>query len=184
MKILKRLGSILFYAVVIFLILFIVFEVFMPNKTIDYLGVKTYVVLTPSMEPDINVDDMIVVRKVNEEDIEVGDAISFRVFIRDLGREAVVTHYVGDIIDDGDELIYETRGATADDNVYDQWLDEQNEEKNIAYDDIVGTVMFRLPYVGHVVKILQSPAMLGLLGLNVVIIYALVKVIKYKPKKE
>jgi signal peptidase len=184
MKILKRLGSILFYATAIFLILFIVFEVFMPNKTIDYLGVKTYVILTPSMEPDINVNDMIVVRKIKEEEIEVGDAISFQVYIRDLGRDAVVTHYVGDIIDEQGDLIYKTRGATAEEDVFDVWLNEQNEEIDITYDDIVGVVLFRVPYAGYIVKITQNPVMLGLIGLNIVIIYALVKVIKYKPKKD
>ncbi|MGS0971625.1 MAG: signal peptidase I [Candidatus Izemoplasmataceae bacterium] len=180
----KKLMNILFYAVSIFLILFIFFEVFMPNKTIDYLGIKTYIVLTPSMEPDINVDDMIIVRKIDEEDIEVGDAISFEVYIRDLGREAVVTHYVGDIIEIDGELIYETRGAQAEDGVYDQWMDEENQEIDITYDDIIGKLLFRLPYLGHAVKIVRSPVMLGLLGLNVIILYALVRVIKHKPKNQ
>lgn len=180
----KKLMNIVFYAVSIFLILFIFFEVFMPSKTIDYLGVKTYVVLTPSMEPDINVDDMIVVRGIKEEDIEVGDAISFEVYIRDLGREAIVTHYVGDIVEVDGEFVYKTRGAQAEEDVYDQWMDEQNQEIDITYDDIVGKLLFRLPYFGHLVKIVRSPVMLGLLGLNVIIIYVLVKVIKHKPSKD
>lgn len=180
----KKLVNILFYAISIFLILFIFFEVFMPNKTIDYLGIKTYIVLTPSMEPDINVDDMIVVRKVKEEDIKEGDAISFEVYIRDLGREAIVTHYVGDIVEVDGELVFKTRGAQAEDGVFDQWMDENNQEVDITYDEIVGTVFFRLPYLGHAVKIVRSPVMLGLLGLNIIIVYALVRVIKHKPKNQ
>jgi len=181
---LKRVRNVVFYAVSIFLLLFIVLELVMPEKTIDYLGVKTFVVLTPSMEPKINVNDMIVVRKTKKEDIEVGDIISFEVYIRDLGEKAVVTHYVGDILEESGTTIYKTMGEIAEEGQYDQWLDQNNEEIDVEYEDIVGEVLVRLPYLGHVVNIVKSPIMLGLLGLNILIIYALIKVIRYKPKEE
>lgn len=184
MKVIKRLRNVLFYAVSIFLMLFIVLELLMPSKTIDYLGVKTYVVLTPSMEPEIMVDDMIVVRRVDAEELEVGDVISFQVYIRDLGEEAVVTHYIGDILEEDGKTIYKTIGANAEEGDYDLWLDRNNEEIQITDEDIVGKLLVRLPYLGHGVKIVRSPVMLGLIGLNILIIYLLVRVIRYKPKNE
>jgi signal peptidase I len=136
------------------------------------------------MEPKINVDDMIVVRKTAKEDIEVGDIITFKVYIRDLGEEAIVTHYVGDIVEEDGLVVYKTMGAQAEEGQYDDWLDENNKEIQIVYEDIVGEVLVRLPYLGHVVKIVRSPIMLVLISINVLIIYALIKVIKYKPKEE
>lgn len=180
----KRIKNVLFYAVAIFLILFIFFEAFMPSKTIDYLGVKTYVVLTPSMEPEIMVDDVIVVRKTDLEELEVGDIISFKVYIRDLNREAIVTHYIGDILVEDGKRIYKTIGEQAEEGNYDVWLDYNNEEIDIRDEDIVGKLLVRLPYLGHGAKIVKSPVMLGLIGLNILIIYLLIRVIKHKPNKD
>ena len=75
--IIKQVFNGLFLLFAFVMLLYIVLELFIPAKTIDVLGVKSYVVVSSSMEPDIMVNDMIVIRSIKEEDLEVRDAISF-----------------------------------------------------------------------------------------------------------
>ncbi|QWC00172.1 signal peptidase I [Mycoplasmatota bacterium] len=180
MKIFKKTLHILFYGLILMIVYYLALQFLMPDKTIDYIGFKTFVVLTPSMEPKINVNDMIVVKKAKQEDIEVGDIITFEVYIQNLGQEAYVTHYVGDIDDTGDDAIYYTHGENAPEGVYDKWVDQDNQDINITYDDIAGEYLFKIPNLGFVSRLLQDPYMLAFIVFDVVIIYALVKVIRKK----
>ena len=182
MKIVKRIANIFFYIFVIFLCLYLFLEIFMPRKTIDVIGFKTFVVLTPSMEPVINVNDIILVKKTKQENIEVGDKITFEVYIKDLGSEAYVTHYVADIDRSEDIVIYYTQGANAEEGEYDNWLDEDNQEINITYDDIAGEYVFKIPGLGLLTRMFQDPYMLGFIVLDVLIIYFLIKTLS-KSKK-
>ncbi|MFO7968767.1 MAG: signal peptidase I [Candidatus Izemoplasmatales bacterium] len=187
MKIVKKIANVFFYALVILLVYYLFLEIVMPRKTIDYIGFKTFVVLTPSMEPEINVNDMIIVKKTKQENIEVGDTITFEVYIQDLGKEVFVTHYVADIDQSGDEVIYYTQGANAEDGEYDDWVDEDNQEINITYDDIAGEYVFKVPNLGLLSRMFQDPYMLGFIVLDVIIIYFLIKVIikkKDDPKEK
>ena len=59
--------NIIFYVAVFFITSYIILEVFIPTKTVDILGFKSYVIVSPSMEPDIMVNDLIVIRKTKEE---------------------------------------------------------------------------------------------------------------------
>lgn len=166
------------------IITYIFLEVFMPEKTTDVLGFKSYIIVTSSMEPDIMVNDVIIIHKVKEENLSVGDAITFNVYIPELGAKSEVTHYIGEIIrSDTEVAIYKTQGATKPVGDYDNWKDEHNEVVDITYEDIEGEVILVVPYLGHVVNILRDPISLVLLVTNVVIIYLLVRVIK-KPKEE
>ncbi len=181
----KKIKNILFAALVIFLGSYILTKIFIPEKTIDIIGFNSYVIISSSMEPDIMVNDMIIIRKVKEEDLAVRDAITFNVYLPELGEVAKVTHYIGDIEDDGTTLVYKTQGAAKAIGDYDEWEDEFNNPKEITYSDIEGRVVFVIPYAGYVVNILTDPLGLLLIGLNITIIYLLVKTIK-KPieKKE
>ena len=173
----------LFFLLAIVLTTYILLEVFAPDKTIDVLRYKSYVVVTTSMEPDIMVNDMIIVHKVKEEDLRVRDAITFDVYIPELGYNSKVTHYIGDIEEiDGETIIYKTQGATKDPGDYDVWKNADNEVVEISYDDIDGRVVLVIPYLGYAVSILRNPIGLLLLIANIGIVYLLVKVIK-SPKQ-
>ncbi|MCF7924306.1 MAG: signal peptidase I, partial [Candidatus Izimaplasma sp.] len=175
-------ANVFFYGFIIFFVFYLVLEIFMPTKTIDYVGFKTFVVLTPSMEPDINVNDMIVIKKTSQENIDEGDAVTFKVYLDELDREVYITHYVAEIDDSGEETIYYTQGANAEEGVYDDWVDENNQDIDITYDDIVGKYLFRIPYLGLVTRMFNDPVMVGFIAFDILIIYYLYKLIR-KPKK-
>ncbi|MFP4478347.1 MAG: signal peptidase I [Candidatus Izemoplasmatales bacterium] len=180
MKIIKRILNVFFYLFILVFVYYLALQIFVPEKTIDYIGFKTFVVLTPSMEPKINVNDMIVVKKTNQENIEVGDIITFEVYISSLGEEAYVTHYVGDIERSGEEVIYYTQGINADQGDYDDWKNEDNEDIDITYDDIAGKYLFKIPNLGFLTRILQDPYMVAFIAFDIAIIYFLIKVIRKK----
>ena len=175
--------NIIFYVAVFFITSYIVLEVFMPSKTVDILGFKTYVIVSPSMEPDIMVNDLIVIRKTKEENLAIRDTITFFVYIPELGRENAVTHYIGDIIELNGETIYKTQGAYKELNDFDEWKNEDNVPIDITFDDIEGEVALVIPKFGHIVNLIKDPISLGLFLINGFIIYLLIKVFRTKEKE-
>ncbi len=179
----KTFKNIIFAALVIFLSSYILTKIFIPDKTIDILGFNSYLVVSSSMEPDIMVNDLVIIRKVKEEDLKVRDAITFSVYLPELGAKSKVTHYIGDIQNNGGTIIYKTQGATKAVGDYDNWKDANNQNVEITYSDIEGKVVLVVPYVGYVINILNNPVGLLLIALNIGIIYLLIKTIK-KPQSE
>jgi signal peptidase len=176
--------NIIFYISIFFITTYIILEVFAPTKTVDILGFKSYVIVSPSMEPEIMVNDLIIIRKVREENLVVSDKIAFFVYIPELGKESTVTHYIADIVEIDGEIVYKTQGANKDPEDYDVWKDENNNIIDITYDDIDGRVALVIPNLGHAVNILKDPISIGLIFINGFIIYLLIKVFKTKEVKD
>ncbi len=179
--------NIAFYFIVFIMLFYIIINSFFPDQSINYLGFKSYVVISNSMEPDININDLVVVVKVKEENLEVGDIISFYTYlptyqVDNLGNtvylKSVVTHYLADIVIDGDDITYKTHRAGVPDNSYDDWNDINGDPTDIQFDDIIGRVSFTVPSIGVVLKIFSNPIMVVLIVVNISIIVAVVKVTK------
>lgn len=189
----KKIGSIIFYIVATFLTMFIMLELFLPSKTIDILGFKGYVVVSPSMEPYINVNDIVIVTKVDEEDLEIGQVITFYTYLPtnqqdSLGQtiyaKSTVTHYLADIVQDGNQTILKTKDYNKfhNDGSFDTWNDASGNPTDITPSDLIGKVSFKIPFVGIVITfsmvLVRNPIFLGLIILNVGIVIFLIKYIK------
>lgn len=79
---------ILLFPLIIYNISLIIQSVVKPDETPSFLGIKTYVIVSGSMEPEYNIGDIVIVKKAKEEDINKGDIISYR------DGQSVVTHRV------------------------------------------------------------------------------------------
>lgn len=174
------LKSFLYYVVIFLIGLYILLVAFSPEKMMDVVGFRTFIVLSNSMEPKLNVNDMIISRSVNKDDLEVGDIITFEVYIDEIGEEVFVTHYLGAIEEDGTDTYYETRRYGLDDDEFDEWVDDDGEPTIIRFSDIEGTYLLKIPYVGYIQQTLSNKILLGLLLLNGGIIYLLVGMFKKK----
>lgn len=189
----RKIGSILFYTVASFLTIFVILEIFLPSKTIDVLGFKGYVVVSPSMEPYINVNDIVIVTKVDQEDLEVGQVITFYTYLPtnqedSLGNtiyiKSTVTHYLADIIIDGNQTILKTKDYNKfhNDGSFDTWNDISGDPVDITTDDLIGKVSFKVPLIGIIITfsmvLVRNPIFLGLIILNVGIVVFLIKYIK------
>ena len=104
-----------------------------------YLSLQT--IMSESMMPKYEVYDVVVERLVKEEDIKIGDVITY---INTNDKSITITHRVVDIIIKDDVSYYKTKGDNNDED--DQYL--------ITYDQILGKVMFKIPQVGRMQFIL------------------------------
>jgi signal peptidase len=178
---LSLIKNILFYVLAIFLVSYLVFNVVAPEKTVEVYGFKTFVIISPSMQPTINVNDAVMVRKINPDNLEVGDIITFEAYLSDLGDTSYVTHYLGSKEEVNGKIIFKTHAEGTE--ALDEWKDEFDNPVDITEDDLIGKVAFRIPKAGYVINLLSDPIMLLLLGLNIGIIVYIVHYVKASKKK-
>lgn len=175
----KTIYNITTFAIIGFLSVHIILNKFMPNNVINILGYQTLVVLSPSMEPEIRVNDQVIIRKTTAEKIEVGDIITFEVYIPELRTTGYVTHYVADIgVNTDGELVYYTQGADAEPGEYDKWRQADGMYEDITYSNIIGEYWFKIPFIGYSRYIFNNPILLGVVSLNAVVVYYGLRYIK------
>jgi len=108
---------------------------------------QSYVVQSGSMEPNLPVGALVFVNTdVSAEEIEEGDVITFT-----KGRETITTtHRVHEkriaTIGEKTSISFTTKGDA----------NEKPDSERVYRDELVGRLMFSIPYVGHVVVFLGT----------------------------
>ena len=175
-KHLYKFGKILSTIICIIILFFIVFNITLiiesyinPNELPSFLGIKSFVIVSESMEPTIMTNDIIFMVDTSKENLEVGDIISFRT------GDYINTHRIVRIEEKNGEEIYITKG---DNN--------SNEDRTpIKFQDIEGKYLFKLPKLGKIAEILKSKVTLIILLIFLVIIaYYEVRISKRKLKRK
>ncbi len=146
----------------------------------DYSPPKfnAYVVLTGSMLPAIQVNDVVVTKKVDTNELEVGDIITFAsTDSRFAGT--IITHRIikKNPAKDGRGVTFQTRGDN--NNVADSALVESN--------NIYGKVILKIPKLGYLQEFLASDGgwiIVILIPCLTVISYDIVKLIKGLKRKK
>ena len=114
-----------------------------PNKSL--LGYRYYTVITPSMEPNYNVGDLVFVKVGGVRSIEVGDVITFD---PSSDGKAYLTHRVTQKLSD-----YQNTGVTC----FRTKGDANNTEDSFLVDEdrVIGRVTFRIPKLGYFIRFVQ-----------------------------
>ena len=101
---------------------------------INLFGIRFYMVLTGSMEPNYNIGDVIVVKETSKDNIKVGDVINF---LSENGNDTV-THRVTEIIENDGATLFKTKG------------DNTNSEDSeaIEFSRVQGTLLFKISKMG------------------------------------
>ena len=138
------------------------------NKTslINLLGYNSYIIKTNSMEPTININDIVITKKVPEEKLENYDIITF------LQNGKTITHRITDINKEGEEIKYSTKG---DNNNIEDTL-------KITYKDIEGKLVLTIPYLGTIVELLENKIIFLIVLL--VILISIFFIIQKQEKRE
>lgn len=161
------------------LLLYLGTLIFMPELTVKIFGFQPYTVYTESMEPEINVNDVVIVNQFDIETAQVGDIITFYADIDYNGTEEVVTHYIYSIEGEGDDIIIRThRHYENEENIVpDTWL--------ISPEDVLGTYSFHIQYLGYVIGFMKSWYGIGVIAANI-ILFTTMKIVnkKLKAKEE
>lgn len=126
----------IFYDIVIVVLILLVAAVLIPKLC---FGCEMKAVLTGSMEPELPIGSLIVIRPVEYEDIQVGDDITF---VRDQNLN-LVTHRV--VAKDDATRHITTKGIA--NNIPDA---------PTVYENVVGKVVFDIPLVGYLVIALET----------------------------
>ncbi len=108
-------------------------------------GLQVYGVLTGSMEPAYPTGSLVYIKKVDPASLRVNDVITFSV-----GRGVVATHRIVELVPNPDNpysVSFRTKGD-ANDHVDNALVQQSN---------VVGKVVFSLPYLGYVANYIQHP---------------------------
>lgn len=100
-------------------------------------GIRTFTVLSGSMEPTYHVGSLIYVKKVDPTTIQPGQVITFM-----LDENTVATHRVVEVVPDEDDpstLRFRTKGDAND----------AEDGTLVHYKNVVGTPVFTIPYLGY-----------------------------------
>ena len=130
--------------------------------------ISIFTIVSPSMEPNINVYDVIINTKVSsEDDLDVGDIITFYSDAIDTGGYTI-THRITEIVETEEGRIFFTKG------------DNNQEEDNgyITFDNIVGKKFIRIPKLGRLQMFISSKTGWFLIILIPAILIILIDVVK------
>lgn len=139
-----RIIGIVFYTIIIPILIInftLILKSFInPDKIPDFLGYKNFIIVSQSMEPNINVGDAIFIKEVSEADLNVNDVISFH------DGADINTHRIKNITEENGIKFYTTKG---DNN--------KREDKNkVTFKNIEGKYIFKISNFGIVIDILKS----------------------------
>ena len=120
------------------------------------------IVLTDSMQPEIDGGDLIICHTIEAEEIKTGDVIAF--FDPAGNGTSIVTHRVIEIVEENGELSFRTKGDN--NNAEDKLLVSEN--------DLVAIYKTRIAGAGNVAMFMQSPT-----GLIVCVVLPIVMLVGY-----
>ena len=135
-KILRRSWNIIS---TILVALLVICAVFLMGSRI--LGYQVFNVISGSMEPAYSIGDLLYVKSVDPEEIQVGDPITF-VLNEDL---VVATHRVVEI--DSENQYFYTKGDA----------NETADSAPVHFNNVIGVPRFHIPMLGYVSDFIQNP---------------------------
>ena len=106
------------------------------GENVSFMGFSVYTVVTGSMEPEIMIGDIVIVRKVPQAEIKIGDNITF------LRGDMVITHKVMKTTENG----FITQGVA-----------NNTADSEVPYTSVYGKVIFKSTVIGAIYEIVGSP---------------------------
>lgn len=134
--------------VIIALALFVLLSVVLTRRgdTPNVLGFSAFRVVSGSMRPELQEDDLIVIKRVAPDKIAVGDIISFYSPDPEL-RGAVNTHRVTAVTEEGGQYVFTTKG---DANVIE-------DKYGVRGDEVLGKVVLVSTLLGKLSRLAANP---------------------------
>ena len=149
---LKKVWNIISTVLVVLIVLCAVF--LMGSRLIGY---QCYTVISPSMEPNYSVGDLIYVKQVDPATIKAGDVITF-IINEDL---AIGTHRVVRV--DAENQRFYTKGDA----------NQVEDQAPVHYNNVIGVPKFSIPKLGYVSDFVQHPpGMYITIAIGVILIIA------------
>lgn len=154
----KKMLSVIIYLIIIPVIainfIILIKSYIAPNEIPSIFGIKTFVIVSKSMEPTIMTGDAIFTKEPKKESIKVNDVISFH------DKQDINTHRIINILSENGVTKYITKG---DNN--------KNPDKDkVTFDKIEGVYQFKLAGFGKIANIIKGKATLVVLLIFLILI--------------
>ena len=162
-----KLLYIIIIPIIIYDIILIAQSIVKPNVAPSIFGIKTFTIISSSMEPTFKIDDIIFVKKIDENQLQIGDIISF---IQD---KDIITHRIEKIEKNEGGLVFITKGdanSTTDIN-------------KVKLSQIEGKYIFKISKVGKIFYILKNKVVF-IIGTIILIICYIIENNKISKKIE
>lgn len=108
-------------------------------------NINTYVVTSGSMKPKLPVGSLVYVKKTKPQEVKSGNIITFN-----MSNDIIATHQVYKI--DREKGLFYTQGI----NNKDENGKIIHDAKAVNYNDLIGVVIYCIPYLGYINKTLTS----------------------------
>lgn len=154
-------------------LLFFLISVLPDQMIMKYVGIKPYVIASNSMKGKLEVGDVVIVKRTAVKDLKTWDIITFYRETTE-GKKVLVTHYLADVVKNGDDVILKTKSNIA--TAWDNW--------DVTESDLVGKTVLRIPYLGQAALALRNPLLLINAIVIVVLMYAGFSLILIKSKND
>lgn len=142
----------------ILIILFIINLILSFEENTHILGIYMFNIVSESMEPTLEINDVVIVRKCEISQLQKGDIITFE---QD-GR--IISHRILDIIEERGTIKFETKG---DNN-------EIADPDNVESGQVYGKVLFSIKKVGRIITYIQNARGFINVAIFVIIVFVLV----------
>ena len=113
-----------------------------PNEVPGFFGWKPFIVLSGSMETEINAGDIVVTKEVDTSNLKKGDIIAFK------KGNMVTTHRIVEVeLDENRNVVFKTKG------------DNNNSEDDfkVYANEVEGIFKFKIKKLGNVAMFIQTP---------------------------
>ncbi|MCL2354442.1 MAG: signal peptidase I [Oscillospiraceae bacterium] len=164
----KRIASNIFLIIAALILIYAIYAVVQTRRTgeeVFIFGFKPYIIQTGSMEPDLRVNSLIVVRQGGFDRVQVGDDISYRA----PGFDVNVCHRVIEITEEG----FHTQGIN----------NNQPDEFVVTEEDFVGIVVFNSNITVFIIYAFQNHPVITILTILVVVmVFVAIKILLSSPK--
>jgi signal peptidase I len=186
-RIFRIILKVVYILIALFFLSYILVSFIAPKNLVNVFGFKIERVLTPSMDPKIKVNDAVFVVKARAEKLKEGDIINFEAYVETKSKKIVpitITHYLGEIFEEEAVTYYKTQSfENREIGSFDSdWVNEEGESIDITFENINGKIAFTIPYLGYLIMILQDPIMVGLIVINIGLVYIIFK-LAFKKKQ-
>jgi signal peptidase I len=186
-RIFRIILKVVYILIALFFLSYILVSFIAPKNLVNVFGFKIERVLTPSMDPKIKVNDAVFVVKARAEKLKEGDIINFEAYVETKSKKIVpitITHYLGEIFEEEGVTYYKTQSfENREIGSFDSdWVNEEGESIDITFENINGKIAFTIPYLGYLIMILQDPIMVGLIVINIGLVYIIFK-LAFKKKQ-
>ena len=157
---------IVFLIMILFInLIIIVKSIIFPNTIPGIFGYKPFIVMSNSMENEIKVGDLVVVKEVDADNLKVDDIIAFRD-----SKKTVTTHRIVNMVTKDGERCFITKG---DNN-------NTDDQEPVCPSMIEGKLVKKIPILGSIILFIQQPYGIAIMILALVIVSLLI----YNSSKE